>query len=164
VSTTAEAKQIAEKLEVEVDGTMSVGEIIMEIFEEKVEKNLIQPTFITDYFSALCPLTKRHRDNPRLAERFELFIHGLEFANAYSELTDPREQEKQFALQAKRRANGDEEAHMTDEDFVCALRYGMPPTGGLGIGIDRLVMLLTGASNIRDVILFPLSRTMQPSE
>jgi len=153
-----EAREVARRLDLEVAEGMTPEEVIVEIFEERVQPQLIQPTFITDYFAELCPLTKRHRENSRLAERFELFIDGLEFANAYTELTDPREQARQFALQADKREGGDQEAHPPDHDFVQALEYGMPPTGGLGIGIDRLVMLLLGASNIRDVILFPLSR------
>ena len=111
-----------------------------------------------DYPAALCPLTKRHRSDPRLAERFEPFVAGMELGNAFSELSDPEYQAAQFALQRERAQSGDEEAHPTDDDYVTALEYGLPPTGGLGIGLDRLVMLLTGAASIRDVILFPLQR------
>jgi lysyl-tRNA synthetase class 2 len=117
---------------------------------------LIQPTFVLDYPASLCPLTKRHRSDPRLAERFELYVHGMEFANAYTELTDPREQRRQFEVPAARRAADDKLAHLPDWSFVEALEYGI--TGGLGIGIDRVVMLLTGASHIQDVIPFPLHR------
>lgn len=129
---------------------------VLAVFESRVEPRLVQPTFVTDYPADVCPLTKRHRDNPRLAERFELFIDSVEFANAYTELTDPREQRRQFDLQARRKAAGDELAHPPDWAFVEALEWGMPPTGGLGIGIDRLVMLVTGAGHIQDVVLFPL--------
>ena len=134
-------------------------EVAQHIFDALVEDHLVQPTFITDYPASICPLTKRHRDHPHLAERFELFVGGTELANAYSELNDPREQQDHFDQQERnRRVRGDELAHPTDMDFVKALEYGMPPAGGLGIGIDRLVMLLTGTRNIRDVILFPLRR------
>ena len=134
-------------------------EVAQHIFDALVEDHLVQPTFITDYPASICPLTKRHRDHPHLAERFELFVGGTELANAYSELNDPREQQDHFDRQERnRRLRGDELAHPTDIDFVKALEYGMPPAGGLGIGIDRLVMLLTGTRNIRDVILFPLRR------
>jgi len=159
MSSLDEAVNWARAIGVEIEGEdLSIGSVAMEVFDAKVTPTLIQPTFILDYPYEECPLTKRHRFDPRLAERFELFINGLEFANAYSELSDPREQEAHFRRQAERRAHGHEEAHPTDEDFVNALKYGMPPTGGLGIGIDRLVMLMTGATNIRDVILFPISR------
>jgi len=157
ISSPEDAADLAWAVGVEVKGeSLTVGGVAMEVFDKKVTPKLIQPTFILDYPYEECPLTKRHRSDPRLAERFELFINGLEFANAYSELSDPREQESHFSRQAERRARGDEEAHPTDEDFVDALKYGMPPTGGLGIGIDRVVMLMTGATNIRDVILFPV--------
>jgi lysyl-tRNA synthetase, class II len=151
-----EARAIAQKMGVEISPKAAAHEVIMAVFEEKVERCLLRPTFVMDYPAPLCPLAKRHRADPRLAERFELYIHGLEFANAYSELNDPREQQRHFQAQAQKRAQGDEVAHLPDWEFVEALHYGMPPTGGLGIGIDRLVMLLTGASHIQDVILFPL--------
>jgi len=128
-----------------------------EVFEEKVEDALIGPIFVTDYPASICPLTKRKRDKPEIAERFELFIHGMELANAYTELNDPDLQEKLFSTQLEGQNEEDSMAKM-DTDFVRALRHGMPPAGGLGIGIDRLVMLLTNASTIREVILFPLLR------
>ncbi len=127
--------------------------VINELFKATVEDNLVDPVFVTDYPAALCPLTRRKRDNPKYAERFELYIAGMELANAYTELNDPVVQEENFQLQLR----GQEESMATmDRDFITALKYGMPPAGGLGIGIDRLVMVLTGATNIRDVVLFPL--------
>jgi lysyl-tRNA synthetase class 2 len=126
-----------------------------EVFEACVEDKLIDPTFVLDYPAQLCPLTRRSKKNPDYAERFELYIGGMEVANAYTELNDPAVQEKNFSLQL--RGQEDSMAKM-DEDFITALKYGMPPAGGLGIGIDRLVMFLTGAASIRDVVLFPLLR------
>lgn len=131
--------------------------LVHNLFEDLVEKNLVGPVFVYDYPASLCPLTKRKRDDPRIAERFELYIHGMELANAYTELNDPITQEKTFRQQLTGLSEEDSMAKM-DEDFVCALRHGMPPAGGLGIGIDRLVMLLTNTQTIRDVILFPLLR------
>ena len=128
-----------------------------EVFEEKVEDALTGPVFVIDYPASICPLTKRKRDNPDVAERFELFIHGMELANAYTELNDPDLQQQLFETQLEGMAEEDSMAKM-DHDFVRALRNGMPPAGGLGIGIDRLVMLLTNSSSIRDIILFPLLR------
>ena len=128
-----------------------------EVFEEKVEDALIGPIFVTDYPASICPLTKRKKDQPEVAERFELFIQGMEIANAYTELNDPDLQEKLFKTQLEGMSEEDSMAHM-DTDFIRALRHGMPPAGGLGIGIDRLVMLLTNSQTIRDVILFPLLR------
>ena len=131
-----------------------------EVFEEKVEDALVGPVFVTDYPASICPLTKRKADNPDVAERFELFINGMELANAYTELNDPDLQEELFQNQLEGLSEEDSMAKM-DHDFVRALRNGMPPAGGLGIGIDRLVMLLTNSQSIRDIILFPLLRAEQ---
>lgn len=136
----------------------SVGQLINFLYDEKVELKLINPTFVTDYPLETSPLAKKHRDNPNIVERFELVVNTMEIANAYSELNDAMDQKNRFEEQVAQRAAGDEEAHMMDEDFVEALEYGMPPTGGLGIGIDRVVMLITGQTSIRDVLLFPHMR------
>jgi len=143
---------------VPLKGDESLAKITLEIFEKKVEYQLIKPTFITDYPTEVSPLARRKDDAPELTERFELFIGGMEVANAFSELIDPEDQRGRFLAQEKERAGGDEEAHVMDDDFIRALEHGMPPTGGEGIGIDRLVMLLTGQTSIRDVILFPQMR------
>jgi lysyl-tRNA synthetase class 2 len=134
------------------------AKLLTELFEARVEEQLVQPTFVTDFPAELSPLAKARADDPRFVQRFELYAAGLEVANAYTELNDPREQRRRLEVQAKARAAGDEEAHCMDDDFVRALEYGLPPTAGEGIGIDRLVMLLTDAPSIRDVILFPLLR------
>ena len=134
------------------------AKLLVELFEARVETQLVQPTFVTDFPAELSPLAKARADDPRYVQRFELYVAGLEVANAYTELNDPREQRRRLEVQSKARAAGDEEAHYMDEDFVRALEYGLPPTAGEGVGIDRLVMLLTDASSIRDVILFPLLR------
>jgi lysyl-tRNA synthetase class 2 len=131
-----------------------------EVFEEKVEDALLGPVFVTDYPASICPLTKRKRDNPNVAERFELFIQGMEVANAYTELNDPDLQEELFSQQLEGLPEEESMAKM-DSDFIRALRHGMPPAGGLGVGIDRLVMLLTNTQSIRDIILFPLLRAEQ---
>ncbi|MEA3504852.1 MAG: lysine--tRNA ligase [Bacteroidota bacterium] len=150
--------EVCKKLGIEHDKTMGKGKLIDEIFGEKVEGLLIQPTFITDYPVEMSPLTKRHRDNPELTERFELMINGKEVANAYTELNDPIDQLGRFEDQLKLSEKGDDEAMFIDYDFVKSLEYAMPPTAGMGIGIDRLVMLLTNKQSIQDVLLFPQMR------
>ncbi len=152
------ALEWARREEVPVKGDESLARITLEIFDKKVEEYLIKPTFIIDYPTEVSPLARRKNSAPDLTERFELYIAGLEVANAFSELTDPEDQKQRFLSQELERAGGDEEAHKMDEDFIRALEYGMPPTAGEGIGIDRLVMLFTGQTSIRDVILFPHMR------
>lgn len=156
-----ELLQLAKKHELEVDGEVSRGKLINLFFEEFVENNLVQPTFITDYPLEISPLAKKKRDDPTLTERFEIFMGRLETGNAFSELNDPVDQKERFLDQARQREAGDEEAQMMDEDYIRALEYGMPPTGGLGIGLGRLMMLLTDMPSLRDVILFP---HMRPEE
>ena len=151
-------REIAKKLDIEVDETMGVGKLIDEIFGEKCEHHYVQPTFIIDYPKEMSPLTKEHRDNQGLTERFELIINGKEIANAYSELNDPIDQRERFEDQLRLSEKGDDEAMFIDQDFLRALEYGMPPTSGIGIGIDRLVMLLTNNASIQEVLFFPQMR------
>jgi lysyl-tRNA synthetase class 2 len=151
-------------IHLDVNDSMGKGKLIDTLFGEKCEKNYIQPTFITDYPVEMSPLCKRHRDNPNLSERFELMINGKEIANAYSELNDPIDQLHRFEDQLALQERGDDEAMFIDLDFVRALEYGMPPTAGMGIGVDRLVMLLTGQESIQEVIFFPQMRPEKSSE
>ena len=151
----AQLRDVCKQLHIEVDETMGKGKLIDEIFGEKCEGNYIQPTFITDYPIEMSPLCKRHRENPELTERFELMVNGKELANAYSELNDPIDQLERFQEQLRLSEKGDDEAMFIDMDFVRALEYGMPPTSGMGIGMDRLVMLMTGQTTIQEVLFFP---------
>jgi len=151
-------RDTAKKLGIEVEDSMGIGKLIDEIFGEKCEHHYIQPTFITDYPKEMSPLTKEHRTNPALTERFELMVNGKELANCYSELNDPIDQRERFEDQLKLSEKGDDEAMFIDQDFIRALEYGMPPTSGIGIGIDRLVMLLTNNSSIQEVLFFPQMR------
>ena len=150
-----ELREVCTKVGIEVDETMGVGKLIDELFGEKCEHHYIQPTFITDYPKEMSPLTKEHRTNPALTERFELMVNGKELANAYSELNDPIDQRERFEDQLKLSEKGDDEAMFIDQDFIRALEYGMPPTSGIGIGIDRLVMFMTNNASIQEVLFFP---------
>ncbi|PWB03945.1 lysine--tRNA ligase [Duncaniella muris] len=156
--TEEQLREAATSLGIEVDETMGKGKLIDEIFGEKCEGSYIQPTFIIDYPIEMSPLTKKHRENPELTERFELMVNGKELANAYSELNDPIDQYERFVEQMKLADKGDDEAMIIDQDFVRSLEYGMPPTSGMGMGIDRLVMLMTGQSTIQEVLFFPQMR------
>ena len=156
-------RETAKNMGLEVDDTMGEGKLIDEIFGEKCEHHYVQPTFITDYPKSMSPLTKEHRDNPKLTERFELMVNGKELANAYSELNDPIDQRERFEAQLALSEKGDDEAMFIDQDFLRALEYGMPPTSGIGIGVDRLVMLMTDNSSIQEVLFFPQMKPEQKS-
>ena len=160
IHTTEEAKALADKLHVEYEDRHTKGDILNLLFEEYVEEHLIQPTFIMDHPVEISPLTKKKPENPEYVERFEFFMNGWEMANAYSELNDPIDQRARFAAQEELFAAGDEEANHTDEDFLNALSHGMPPTGGIGYGIDRMVMMMTNSPAIRDVLLFPTMKSL----
>ena len=156
-------RSTAEDFGIKVDDTMGEGKLIDIIFGEKCEHHFIQPTFITDYPKSMSPLTKQHRNNPKLTERFELMVNGKELANAYSELNDPIDQRERFEAQLTLSEKGDDEAMFIDQDFLRALEYGMPPTSGIGIGIDRLTMLLTNNSSIQEVLFFPQMKPKKKS-
>ena len=164
IETDDEAIEVGKELGIEIRPEMKRGHIISEVFEKYVEKHLVQPIFITQYPVEVSPLAKRNPDNPELTNRFEAFVNTWEVANAFSELNDPLDQRKRFMEQLAQREAGDEEAHMLDEDFLNALEVGLPPTGGLGIGIDRVIMLLTDSPSIRDVLLFPTMKPIELSE
>ena len=157
--TVEEARKLADEAGIPYEERHGIGGILNQAFEEKVEETLIQPTFITNHPTEISPLAKRNEEDPRVTDRFEFFIYGRELANGFSELNDPMDQEGRFLDQLKQREAGDDEAHVMDRDYITAMEYGLPPTSGVGIGIDRLVMLLVDAASIRDVLFFP---TMKP--
>ena len=158
--TVEEARKMADEIGVQYEERFGIGGILNAAFEAKVEDDLIQPIFITHHPTEISPLAKKNPDDPRITDRFEFFVYGRELANGFTELNDPIDQKKRFEEQLKAREAGDEEAHVMDTDFIRALEYGLPPTGGLGIGVDRLVMLLTDAASIRDVLLFPTMKVI----
>jgi len=158
IASVEEARRVAESIGVKTTDKMNLWEIAGEVFDEKVEASLVQPVFVTDYPRELSPLSKSREDNPDFVERFEIFIAGREMSNAFSELNDPFDQKARFEEQVRKREAGDDEAQMMDYDYINALEYGMPPAGGMGIGIDRLVMLFVNTASIKDTILFPLLR------
>lgn len=160
ISTYEKAKQVAQNLKITVDASWGQGRMVSEIFEAVAEEKLINPTFIIDYPKEISPLSKSKEDNPELTDRFELFVAGMELSNGFNELNDPIDQKERFQKQVDSRNAGDEEACMMDEDYIRALEYGLPPTAGAGMGIDRLVMLLTNKQSIRDVLLFPYMRNI----
>ena len=159
--TVEEARALADEIGVPYEPRHGIGGILNQAFEEKVEESLIQPTFVTGHPTEISPLAKRNPEDPRITDRFEFFVYGRELANGFTELNDPIDQERRFLDQLKQREAGDDEAHVMDRDYITAMEYGLPPTGGVGIGIDRLVMFLTNAASIRDVLFFP---TMKPVE
>jgi len=158
------AKTILSRFDIKMDKPLTVGNLINEVFDKKVEKNLIQPTFVYEFPIEISPLAKRTSYDPNLVDRFEFFVGGLELANAFSELNDPEDQYERFVEQMEAKKRGDVEAQEMDIDYIEAMEYGLPPTGGLGIGIDRLVMVLTGKDSIREVILFPQLKKKEANE
>ncbi len=164
VTTLEEARALCDERDIHYEPHHKIGDILNLFFDEYVEEHLIQPTFLTGHPIEISPLTKKDPENPGKVLRFEMFMNGWEMCNAYSELNDPIDQRERFAAQEEAFAAGNEEANHTDEDFLNALEIGMPPTGGIGYGIDRLVMLFTGAEAIRDVLLFPTMRSLETSK
>jgi lysyl-tRNA synthetase class 2 len=163
-STADELREVASKREVEVEDWWGPGELIGQLYDKVAEPTIVEPTIVYDYPKEISPLARTHRDDPRLVERFEVVVCGMEIGNHFSELNDPVEQRRRFDSQMEARDHGDVEANILDEDYLKALEYGMPPTGGLGVGIDRLVMVLTGAPSIREVILFPALRPQKDDD